>query len=216
MNFVDIHTHASWDSGLIQIIDRSGEPFSATKIKGYYSKGIHPWYVKANRLTEDIEKLENKLNDDSFLAIGECGLDKLCSTDFDLQLNAFRKQIELAEKYHKPLIVHCVKAFNELIQIRQEFNCKQAWIVHGFNGSPQLAKELIDFGMFVSFGFDLNQKQSKAYKCIDSIPKNRLFLETDTSSKTIEDVYILANNRLGIGIAQLKSQIWANFKVLFQ
>lgn len=215
MNFVDIHTHALWDSRIIQIIDRSGELLSGTKINGFYSKGIHPWHVKANRLPEDIEKLKHKLNDESFLAIGECGLDKVCSTDFELQLDAFKKQIALAEKHHKPIIVHCVKAFNELIQIRQEFNCKQAWIVHGFNGSPQLARQLIDLGMFVSFGFALNQNQSKAYKYLDAIPKNRLFLETDTSTKPIEDVYILASNRLDINREQLKSQIWANFQSLF-
>lgn len=184
-------------------------------IGGYYSKGLHPWFLKSNTLSEEIKDLEDQINDDSFLAIGECGLDKLCTTDFELQLEAFEKQIALAEKYHKPLILHCVKAFNELISQRKKSRSKQVWIVHGFNGSPQLAKQLIELGMFISYGINLSRFESKAYQYIEAIPKNRLFLETDISEKSIEDIYSIASARLGISLDQLKNLIWTNYKAIF-
>lgn len=92
-----------------------------------------------------------------------------------LQLIAFEKQIALSEKYQKPLILHIVRAFNDLIRLRLDSKAKQVWIVHGFDGSPQLAKQLSDLGIYISFGFHLGKSISKACKSIGTIPFKSYF-----------------------------------------
>lgn len=186
-----------------------------SRISTLFSLGVHPWFVKARTLDKELKKIENQMNNDSFLAIGECGLDKVCDTDFDLQIAAFKKQIELSEKYKKPLVLHVVKAFNELINIKRESKTKQIWIVHGFNGSPQLAKQLTDLGIYISFGSQLKKHISKASSSIKSIPINRLFLETDTSELTIQEIHTLAAERLNTSLTQLQGQLWKNFQKVF-
>ena len=215
MKFVDIHTHRPKVSQAIQLVDLSNVKGIGSRINFYYSLGVHPWFVNENKLDKELQKIENHMRFSPFLAIGECGLDKICDTDFDLQIKAFEKQIALSEKYKKPLIIHVVKAFNELMQIRVASNVKQTWIVHGFNGSPQLANQLIDLGMYLSFGVKLNKSDTKASKSIGHIPINRLFLESDDSMIEIEAIYSIASERLQIDIDQLKAQLWLNFKSLF-
>jgi TatD DNase family protein len=77
--------------------------------------------------------IEEKLKDENCFALGECGLDKITASDFELQKVVFKKQIQLSEKHQKPLIIHCVKAHQELIEIKKELKPKQVWIFHGFN-----------------------------------------------------------------------------------
>lgn len=77
------------------------------------------------------------------MAIGEVGLDKVTSTPFDLQMNILQKQLELAKKYDKPVIIHCVKAYSDLIKIKKRDFKMQVWIFHGFNTSWQVAEQLL-------------------------------------------------------------------------
>lgn len=215
MKFVDIHTHAAWDPDNIQIKDLSQESLTDIRLNGYYSMGIHPWFVQEETLEHELQKIEKLIQDTSFLAIGECGLDKACQTDFRYQIEAFKRQISLSEKHKKPLIIHVVKAFNEIILLRQEFKAKQAWIIHGFNGSPEVASQLIGLGIFISFGFRLKEGSSKASKSFQTIPIKHLFLETDNSELSIEEVYLIATQRLNLTLEQLQSQLLLNFQELF-
>ncbi len=215
MKFVDIHTHAIFKPDLVQIRDLSSKYTEEMAKLGYFSLGIHPWFVQEDTLLEELQKIEAKIGDKAFLAIGECGLDKACKTNFDLQLKAFQMQIELSEKFKKPIILHVVKAFNELIKLRQELKSKQPWIVHGFNGSPQLAKQLNDLGVFVSFGIQLKNQNSKAAKTIPGLSPQSFFLETDNAEITIQEIYSLASRYLGLPIELLQSRLWLNFEALF-
>ncbi len=83
----------------------------------FYSIGIHPWFIVEERLESDFEILESKLQEPSCLAIGECGLDKRIEVPMELQQLVFEKQLLLAQKYQKPVVIHCVAAFQELIEI---------------------------------------------------------------------------------------------------
>lgn len=215
MKFVDIHTHANWDSDRVQISDLSGKSRQQIDFHGYFSLGIHPWFVKENTLNAELHEIENKIGNRNFIALGECGLDKMCKTNFALQLNAFKKQIELSEKYKKPLILHVVKAFNEIIKLKQETKSKQVWIIHGFNGSPQLAGQLIDMGFFLSYGIQLKNKTSKACKSIVGAPPHRIFLETDNAELSIQEIYALAAQCLETEIEQLQKQLSENFNAVF-
>ncbi len=215
MKFIDIHTHSAWNSEIIQIKDISSESLSKVEKNRFYSYGVHPWFIQQEAIELNIRKIEQLVLDNSFLAIGECGLDKVCNNNFSLQMEVLKRQILLSEKYRKPLILHIVKAFNELIQLRRESKAKQAWIVHGFNGSSHLAEQLTNLGIYISFGFWLSSNISKASKCIETIPINRLFLETDNSEFSIEEIYSFASQHLSLNIEQLKSYIWKNFQTLF-
>jgi len=87
----------------------------------------------------------------SIVAIGETGLDRLKGPSFDVQIPVFKKHIELSENLGKPVIIHCVKAWEELIQIRRETKPTQSWIIHGYRGKPELTKRLIQEGfLFLS------------------------------------------------------------------
>ena len=117
--YYDVHTHrlsVHDDEVIIQNID-SKELFSTER---YCSVGIHPW--KASDLP--ISELLSLANEKSVLAIGECGLDKICNTPLPLQINVFEKQIQLANLLHKPLVIHCVRAHDEVL------SCLKKWEIH--------------------------------------------------------------------------------------
>ena len=216
VKYIDIHSHKKQDTDAIRIVDLSEELDANLRIKHYYSLGIHPWYIKESMLDEQLMKIEVHMNANSFLTIGECGLDKVCATGIELQLLAFKKQIALSEKYQKPLVLHVVKAYNDVMQLRLATGAKQTWIVHGFNGSPQLAKQLTDLGLYISFGSQLGKYGSKVCKSIASVPLNRLFLETDNSDYTIEDIYTLAAACLNMDKVQLRQHLRRNFQEVFR
>jgi TatD DNase family protein len=143
MNFPDAHTHF-----------RTANPYSIlnaySTTDNYHSRGIHPWYIEVN-YQKQLEYLEKDFMHAKCIALGEVGLDKLCNTDFDIQLKVFKSQIELSEKYKLPLIIHCVRASNELFQLKKEINPTQTWIWHGFN-KTNLLKQAIDNDIIPSFG----------------------------------------------------------------
>jgi len=215
LNYIDIHTHKIRKSANIQIVDISERVNVDIEICSHYSMGVHPWFVKEMDLDKKMQNIKSHIDKNSFLAIGECGLDKVCNVDFNIQLKAFKQQINLSEKYHKPLILHIVKSFNEIIQLRIATKAKQKWIVHGFNGSYQIAKQLIDMGFYISFGHKLYQQTSKASKSIKHLPLNRIFLETDNSEFAIEEVYALAAERLNIDVSLVQRQLLLNFIDIF-
>ena len=149
----------------------------------YFSAGIHPWHIASTDPTSLTSQLSRIAESPQLLAIGECGLDKLTDPPIDIQITIFKQQIEIAENSKKPMIIHCVKAFNELIKLRKETAARQEWIIHGFRGKPQLATELIQHGFRISIGHKFNPETARI------IPLHRLFLETDDSNIDIETVY---------------------------
>ncbi len=178
-------------------------PFNQINPKTYYSISIHPWTLSPEILFNTTDCIHAHSSDINFVAIGECGLDKLCSTPFDLQLKSFREMIEISEALNKPLIIHCVKAFNELILLKKEFKPKQTWIIHGFRGNPNQALQLINHGFCLSFGAKHNSETIKV------IPLEAFFAETDNSENPIGSVYCLIACELNISANKL-AQITLN------
>ena len=117
----------------------------------YYSVGIHPWKV-SEAAPEDWEKLEKAVGHPSVLAIGETGLDKLASADILLQKEAFVRQVLLSESVGKPLVIHCVKAFNELIELKKRYRPQMPWVVHGFRNNLHIACRLMQENIYFSLG----------------------------------------------------------------
>lgn len=209
--FIDIHSHHENISGLtiLNLSPREILSLQPTDNK-FYSTGIHPWHISTD-CEIDLQILTEAAKSKQVIAIGECGLDKLCSSPFELQEMIFRKQIELAEATNKPLIIHCVKAFNELISLKKEIDPVSAWIIHGFRGKKALAEDLIRHGCYLSFGKNIFQLK----ETISTVPLARLLLETDDESIEIRERYADAALALGISAEQLQSQLKENFARLF-
>jgi len=143
-------------------------------------------------------------------------LDKCISTSLELQLEVFTKQALLANKLGKPLIIHCVRAFNELLQRKQSLKPTVPWIIHGFTGKPALAGQLVRHGCFLSFGKALLHKNSGASRSLARVPLERVFLETDAAEDiSIGEIYTAAAKILVLPLEELQRQIVANFKRVF-
>ena len=180
-----------------------------------YSIGIHPWHIDENRVETDLKIIEEKLQLDNCLALGECGLDKRIETPFEIQISVFEKQIKLAKKYNKPLILHCVSAYQEVIEIKKRLQIEVPMIIHGFSKNNQVAKSLLENGFYLSFGKYLlrNPELETVFK---QVPNNQFFLETDTMEETLEEVYAIASKYKNIEMENLKNIISDNFNHVFK
>lgn len=203
---INIHTH--FETGRqIEVVSRTFNDV----LPEYFSFGIHPW---------EIDKWENKLGIfDSFLslkgclAVGEIGLDKLKGPEINKQIAVFKHQIRFSEEFHLPVILHCVKAWNELKVLKRELNPKQPWIFHGFTKST-LTEEVLQEGIYISIGNAILTSPT-LQSALKNIPLNRLFLETDDAECSIEDIYAKVSELKNIPLSQLQSQLEENFKNVF-
>ena len=172
---LDIHTHAdTTDPRRVVNYDPTyGAPLPAAPV---FSAGIHPW----NADRADLDALR-RIAPRAY-AIGEAGLDKLCGPSIDVQVPVFVSQARLADELGKPLIIHCVKAWPELIAVRRSLQPTTPWIIHGFRGKPELAQQLLREGFDISLG----EKFNPATRAV--IPDGRLYTETDESPLSIDEI----------------------------
>lgn len=213
MQYFNLHTHNfTANTAILELINQYPWEFDGSV--SHYSIGIHPWYIDRERLQTDLDCMELKLKDANCLAVGECGLDKRVAVDWDLQMTVFESQLLMAEKYKKPVVVHCVAAFDELIGLKKRLKLTIPIVIHGFSKSSQLAKQLIDNGFYLSFGKYLlrNPELDSVFR---TVPDNQFFLETDTIEEGIFEVYALASNYKNIKLSELQALIEANFRTVF-
>jgi TatD DNase family protein len=131
------------------------------------------------------------------------------------QIIVFEKQLALAEKYKKPVVIHCVAAFQEVIEIKKKLKISVPMIIHGFSKNSQLANQLIAAGFYISFGkYLLRNPDLKTV--FQDIPNDRFVLETDTIEENIQQVYDLAAEYKNIAIRELQEIISSNFRSIFQ
>lgn len=213
MQFLNFHTHKSANRpDVLDMVNQYPDEFDESI--AYYSIGIHPWYIVEERIEADLEIINQKLATENCLAIGECGLDKRTVVPFELQVAVFERQLLLAQEHQKPVVIHCVAAFQEVIAIKKKLNITVPMVIHGFSKNEQVAKQLLDNGFYISFGKYL-VKNPNLESVFRSIPDNCFFLETDTIEETIESVYDLAAKYKNITIDELQQLIWRNFKIVF-
>ena len=214
--FVDIHTHTPKTADdLIQIVNLDLE--QPCPEQGYYCYGIHPWKLDNAdfQLEEAFSMLKERLYSPNVLALGEAGLDKMHKESFEQQIAVFERQIDLSEALQKPMILHDVKSHNEILALRKKHKAKQPWILHGFNGTEQDIRQLTGQGLYLSVGEGLLHLERKIYNSFKHIDLDYLFLETDMAEVGIETIYEAAAKTLGIDIAVLQRQLFANFARLF-
>lgn len=214
MQFINLHTHHFSNSDeVLEVVNQYPWEFS-TEIP-QYSIGIHPWYINQERLLDDLKMISEKLKDEKCLALGECGLDKRIETPLQLQTEVFQQQIELIQQTSKPIILHCVAAYQEVIGIKKEMNIENPMIIHGFSKNEQVAKSLLDNGFHLSFGKYLlrNPDLEKVFKFV---PNDLLFLETDTIEESIVEVYQKAAIYKQMTLEEMKQQVFNTFSEVFK
>jgi TatD DNase family protein len=214
--YLDIHRHSNTKVKTDKILrnlfhSETGE----IETTAYCSVGLHPWHVNEKTLANDLDLVQQAATKENVLAIGEAGIDKVIVTKLDIQRKAFLSQIEIAKEVNKPMIIHCVRAYDELLSFRKNSNHKKSWIIHWYNASKETGFDLVEKACYLSFGHMLFNESSKAFKTFLEIPLESIFLETDDADVTIEEVYKKAADLKEIKIVDLQKQINKNFFTCF-
>lgn len=186
--WIDIHTHHPTDALTIRTV------------------GVHPWQA----LTAPLPSGDMVAAAD---AVGEIGLDKVCGSDFRQQEQIFAAQLDLAERFGKPVIIHCVRAFDEVIH---QLRGRQlpAVIFHGFIGSKEQAARALQSGYYLSFGVRTGHSP-KSIEALRIVPLDRLFIETDDSQTPITACYAQVAAWRGIEVETLQRACRENYERLF-
>ncbi|MBE7698098.1 TatD family hydrolase [Tenacibaculum finnmarkense] len=210
MKFINIHTHTNSDENFSIL---NCYP-NSTDFNTPFSIGIHPWFINKNTIEDELIFIKKKLLYKNCYAIGECGLDRLSEVNYTLQIAVFKEQINLSEEFKKPLIIHCVRSFQEIIQIKKELKPRQKWLIHGFHKNSQIATDLIKNGCFLSFGKALLYSE-KLQEVFFTIPLDKIFLETDDAKIDIATVYEKASRIKNTSVKKIQENIHQNFNTLF-
>ncbi len=205
MEFFDFHHHdCTKKFGIYNLKLREVPPST------FFSAGIHPQDISPN-FEEDFLWLKTISKSENCVAIGECGLDGLIDIDENLQNEIFQKQIELAIELQKPIIIHCVRRFSQLLHFKKK--AKVPMIVHGFNKRKTIGDELLKNQFCLSFGksalYNVNLQDF-----LKEIPIDKLFLESDSTDFEIKDLYYKIAELKGYKIEYIQEKTKENLKNL--
>lgn len=214
--FIDIHTHwhHSSETDLFRVYNNMLNCDQDHAILPRATAGLHPWHIDEQDPFKGLSTLEELLQDNEILAVGECGLDKVIDVPLAIQQVVFQKQIRLAQEYLKPLIIHCVRAYEEVLQDLKNENFTGKCIFHGFNKNKVLADQLLKKGFYLSFG--ANILSGKLDDALLSVPIDQLFLETDDEQVDIRALYIYTAQLKKISLQDLKNTIFKNYQLVFE
>ncbi len=215
MDLYDIHTYNlvsddsddPYHSYILNVFPLGFEDAVGSYPKCYFTCGIHPWH--SEDAEAQLQYLEEIASNPHIVAIGEAGLDKLKGPELGIQKQVFERHILLSEKLKKPLIVHCVKAWEELIALYKHYQPTQPWIIHGFRGKPELTKQLVKLGFKFTIGAKFRPEGLRL------IPLDVLFCETDESEFSIEEVYEAIAEALKLDFEDFVAVIAQNVKSVF-
>ena len=176
---LDIHTHRLPSRPGEAIVNFAPDAF-APQAGGWYSVGVHPWQASEAETERALALLERLVLHPQVVAVGEAGLDRLAAAPMPVQEAVFCRQARLAEAVGKPLIIHLVKAADELLRLRRVLRPTVPWVIHGFRGKEALAAMWMRHGCLLSFGARYREE------ALCGLPADRLLLETDESGADID------------------------------
>lgn len=214
--FIDFHTHR--DRQLPNLINLQtlhvSTALQEADLPLICSLGLHPWFVDAS--WEDAwQHLEVLASLEKVVAIGECGLDRHIDLPVAVQTMIFQKQIELAETIRKPLVIHCVRAFAELIALKKSSKSSIPWIIHGFHKKIEVLQQLLKHDFYFSFGAAILSDRSPVIQAIANIPDGKFLLETDDREDiSIEQIYDRAATLRQVSLETLQSQLLETYHQL--
>jgi len=212
--FIDFHTHRRRENtSIIEVVSlhhQQDRPYD------YCTVGFHPWWTKRPLDDQEIKSLKDKYMDDAgCLAIGECGLDKLKGADLDTQEAILIQQVNLANALSSPVIIHCVRSFERILDIKK-YHAKTPWVIHGFVRNKILAKQVLDAGILLSVA--PNEAMSDNFiQTLKYLPTDSLFLETDSDDRwSIVKRYEIMAALCDYDMESLKIKIFNNFTEIFK
>ncbi len=144
----------------------------------YGAVGVHP--QDAGEVTGNINKIGDMLKRDKIAAVGEIGLDYYYEGyDREMQLRAFREQMDLAEQLDMPVVIHDRDAHEDTLRVIKEFKDVKG-VLHCYSGSLEFAKEVLKLDYYLGFtGVVTFKNAKKAVEVAGGIPIDRLLVETD-------------------------------------
>lgn len=216
-DYIDIHTHNGEDTPGVFFIENlmaHEERTPGDCGERLCTYGIHPWYISSTDIDRVLERINVAAGFPNMIGIGEAGYDKIRGATSGLQIKAFEAQIAISEKAQKPVVVHCVRAWDDLLASHKRLKPLMPWLIHGFRGSIELAKQLLSKGMYISFWFDFVIRPESA-ELLKALPKDKIFLETDGAGIDIRDIYNKVAGDLDLSVDELKLAILENFKNVF-
>lgn len=213
IDWINIHTHRPGRG--LNIVDTClGEVAVPEEEMVLYSLGIHPMHID-DTAEKQLREIERAVAEGKIVAVGESGLDRNAVTPMEVQLDLFERQAEIAGRYHLPLIIHGVRAVPEIIGVHNRCG-SGGWIMHGFNNRREVLEELLRHGFYISAGRHVMNGESQVYRLLPEIPDDRLFIETDNSDFTIEEIYRVVAERRGMTMGALQQTVRNNFERLFR
>jgi TatD DNase family protein len=207
---INLHTHhPTGAAGLFEITNHRWGEIALPAATQWRSVGLHPWWLPTDHIDTAIAWLQQEANQTDVLAIGEAGLDQVTTTDWNLQIQAFEACITVSEQVKKPLIIHCVRAYEAVLAIKKRLHPTQSWIIHGFDKHPQTAAMLLQAGCYLSFGAAILRADHHAAAALQACPAARFFLETDDwTGGDIAAVYAQAAAIRGEAVEQKMEENW--------
>lgn len=216
-DYIDIHVHDGTPASGIFILEslmaHEGK-FPADTPGVAYTYGIHPWFLTEVNHKQLLYSVESSIGFPGVIAVGEAGFDRIKGPSVELQRQTFEEQVKISEETGKPVVVHCVRGWDELLLVRKKLRPKMPWLVHGFRGNVDLATQLLSKGMYLSFWFDFILRPESS-GLLGKLPLNKIFLETDGADVDIRDIYNKVANDLNLSVDELKSIILNNFGEFF-
>lgn len=203
--FINIHTHSHTEADTWALHNLHAA-YGNMQSDKYYSIGLHPWFIHDADL--QLKDLETYISHEQVLAVGECGLDRVSITNFALQEKVFTQQVVMANEMNKPLIIHCVKAFAQVLDILKMNDNQVHVIFHGFNRNLQLALQLIQEGYYLSLGKAVFNPAMEPV--IKQIPLHRLFFENDDRALPVSAIYEKVSAVLDLSLNTLSLQVQHN------
>lgn len=208
---IDIHTHQRSAKSLAVVNYFAQDLSLDLSFDGPVSIGLHPWHLREQKAAELLRSIEAFAGNKYVVAIGECGLDRAVSINFENQMKFFLAQNQIAIENELPVIIHSVKTYSDFLQMMKDGKMQTPWIFHGFRGNFQIAKRIIDFGGYISIGSQVLKNDNKIKDVIKKVPLQRLLIETDDSRVDVELIYTKTAEIRGLKFNEFVSQIYQNF-----
>ena len=198
----DIHTHHYPNTSGEAIVQLMPDAFYPQQ-GHFYSVGLHPWEIKDDWRTQMAGLLVKALHPQVAM-IGETGIDKKNgAAPLEVQMEVFREHVRLSELLRKPLIIHCVKGFDEVLAIRKEMKAALPWLIHGFRGGIEQWQQLSRAGLLVSIGEHYDEELVK------ELPLSQLFIESDERGDLVA-IYNLVSETKHVEASVLAQHVAAN------
>lgn len=196
----DFHSHHAQPS---HVVMQQLEPDITQVYSPYFSVSYYPWVEQYDEQT-----LYNLASQPECKAIGETGLD--LRYPLEKQLALFDTHIALSQELGKPLIIHCVRAYDQVLQRLKKHTYTAPVLFHGFNKSLGLANQLLAKGHLLSFGRAVIS-QPHLLEVVKACPIESLAIESDDTAEDISPIYSRIAEIKQLPLAQLTRHLQNTF-----